>query len=126
MKISTLIGIGVARVLAACPSFAQPPFQNPIITGMNPDPSICRADNNPLMGADASGGQYAATIRHHDGVFDVIGTHYGGKGTQGVFYVTATHPAGSWSKPHWLGYWYVDPSLLFVDNAVYYNESNIS
>lgn len=137
---------------------AQATFRNPIIPGMNPDPSICRAgddyylvtstfeyfpglpiykskdlvhwkligyalsraDNNPLMGADASGGQYAATIRHHDGVFYVIGTNYGGKGTQGVFYVTATDPAGPWSRPHWLGYWYVDPSLLFVDDTVYY------
>ncbi len=141
---------------------AQTTFRNPIITGMNPDPSICRvdddyylvtstfeyfpglpiyqskdlvhwkligyalsrADNNPLMGADASGGQYAATIRHHEGTFYVIGTNYGGQGTQGVFYVTATNPAGPWSEPHWLVYWYVDPSLLFADDGVYYLSPN--
>ena len=76
------------------------------------------------MGADASGGQYAATIRHHEGTFYVIGTNYGGQGTQGVFYVTATNPAGPWSEPHWLVYWYVDPSLLFADDGVYYLSPN--
>src|SRR5436190_13479834 len=105
---------------------AQTTFKNPIITGMNPDPSICRVgddyylvtstfeyfpglpiyhskdlvhwkltgyalsrpDNNPLMGAESSvGGQYAATIRYHDGTFYVIGTNYGGKGSRGISYV---------------------------------------
>ena len=134
-------------------------FHNPVITGMNPDPSICRvgddyylvtstfeyfpglpvyhsrdlvhwklighaltrASNNPLMGAESStGGQYAPTIHHHDGAFYVIGTNYGGEGSQGEFYVTATDPAGPWSDPHWLGLWYVDPSLLFADGKAYY------
>ena len=82
-------------------------FTNPILTGMNPDPSICRVDetyylvtstfeyfpglpiyqskdlvhwklighagdstdNNPLQGSRSSGGQYAATIRYHNGKF---------------------------------------------------------
>jgi alpha-N-arabinofuranosidase len=138
---------------------AQTTFRNPILRGMNPDPSICRAGDdyylvtstfeyfpglpiyqskdlvhwkligyalseasqNPLMGCQAGwGGQYAATIRYHDGTFYVSGTNYGGQGSQGVFYVTATNPAGPWSQPHWLGYWYVDPSLLFADDIVYY------
>jgi len=86
----------------------QPTFQNPVIKGMNPDPSICRvgddyylvtstfeyfpglpiyqskdlvhwkmigyvlsrAGNNPLMGCESgTGGQYAPTIRYHDGIF---------------------------------------------------------
>jgi len=137
---------------------ARETFKNPIITGMNPDPSICRAgedyylvtstfeyfpglpiyqskdlvhwkligyaltkeSQNPLIGCEASGGQYAATIRYHNGTFYVSGTNYGGKGTQGVFYVTATDPAGPWSQPHWLGYWYVDPSFMFENDTLYY------
>ena len=98
-----LIGLWMANV-----SLAQKTFRNPIITGMNPDPSICRVgddfylvtstfeyfpglpvyhikdlvhwklighalsrpENNPLMGCNAStGGQYAPTLRYHDGTF---------------------------------------------------------
>jgi xylan 1,4-beta-xylosidase len=94
---------------------AQTTFKNPIITGMNPDSSICRAgddyymvtstfeyflglpiyqskdlvhwkligyalsraSNNPLAGCESStGGQYAPTIRYHNGNFHVTGTNY--------------------------------------------------
>lgn len=158
MKIKWTIYICLVLTLLSSPVNAEATFQNPIITGMNPDPSICRAGDdyylvtstfeyfpglpiyqsrdlvhwkligyalsqagsNPLMGCDSSGGQYAATIRFHDGTFYVIGTNYGGRGTQGIFYVTAADPAGPWSQPHWLGYWYVDPSLLFEDDVVYF------
>ncbi|MCB8999023.1 MAG: family 43 glycosylhydrolase [Bacteroidales bacterium] len=138
---------------------AQNTFKNPILTGMNPDPSICRvgddyylatstfeyfpgipiyqskdlvhwkivgyalsrASNNPLMGATSgTGGQYAPTLRYHDGTFYVICTNYGGQGSQGVFYVTASNPAGPWSDPHWLKNWYVDPSLMFENDSTYY------
>lgn len=158
MKIRSAV-IYLAVIALAFQTYAQKAFQNPVVTGMNPDPSICRVgddyylvtstfeyfpglpiyqskdlvhwkligyalsrpDSNPLMGCESStGGQYAATIRYHDGTFYVTGTNYGGKGTQGVFYVTASDPAGPWSKPHWLGCWYVDPSLLFEDDTVYY------
>jgi len=134
-------------------------FKNPILPGMNPDPSICRVGDdfylvtstfeyfpglpiyhskdlvhwklighalstptaNPLMGCDAStGGQYAPTIRYHDGLFYVIGTNYGGKGSQGISYVTAKDPAGPWSEPIWIGHWYVDPSLEFIGDTCYY------
>jgi alpha-N-arabinofuranosidase len=137
----------------------QTEYANPIITGMNPDPSICRAGDdfylvtstfeyfpglpiyhskdlvhwklighalsspvsNPLMGCDAStGGQYAPTLRYHEGTFYVIGTNYGGQGTQGIFYVTAKNPAGPWSDPIWTGDWYVDPSLEFINDTLYY------
>ena len=149
-----LIGLWMANV-----SLAQKTFRNPIITGMNPDPSICRVgddfylvtstfeyfpglpvyhikdlvhwklighalsrpENNPLMGCNASiGGQYAPTLRYHDGTFYVIGTNYGGKGSQGVFYVTAKNPAGPWSNPVWVGNWYVDPSIEFIDGKMYF------
>ena len=114
-----LIGLWMANNV----SIAQETFRNPIITGMNPDPSICRVgddfylvtstfeyfpglpvyhskdlvhwklighalsrpENNPLMGCSAStGGQYAPTLRYHEGTFYVIGTNYGGKGRQGA------------------------------------------
>ncbi len=146
-------------VVANCILFAQETFKNPILTGMNPDPSICRVGddfylvtstfeyfpglpiyhskdlvnwkqighalstpkNNPLKGCRASfGGQYAPTLRYHDGTFYIIGTNYGGEGSQGISYVTAKDPAGPWSDPIWIGAWYVDPSLEFIDDTVYY------
>lgn len=140
-------------------SIAQVTFKNPVVTGMNPDPSICRVgddfylvtstfeyfpglpiyqskdlvhwkmighalsrpESNPLMGCNAAtGGQYAPTLRYHDGTFYVIGTNYGGQGSQGVFYVTAKDPAGPWSEPIWVGNWYVDPSIEFIDGKMYF------
>ncbi|MDR1645812.1 MAG: glycoside hydrolase family 43 protein [Tannerellaceae bacterium] len=133
-------------------------YSNPVITGMNPDPSICRAGDdfylvtstfeyfpglpiyhskdlvhwklighalstprsNPLIGCDDSrGGQYAPTIRYHEGTFYVIGTKYEGEGPEGIFYVSAKNPAGPWSDPVWIGEMYVDPSLEFYDGKVY-------
>ncbi|WP_433500453.1 glycoside hydrolase family 43 protein [Sphaerimonospora sp. CA-214678] len=68
-----------------------------------------------LDGVRASGGVYAPTIRHHDGVFYVITTVVGGAGD---FIVTATDPAGPWSDPHPLpGVGGIDPSLLFDDDG---------
>src|ERR1035437_9615105 len=112
----------------------QTTFNNPIITGMNPDPTICRvgddfylvtstfeyfpglpiyqskdlvhwkqighvlsrSSNCPLGGANSSGGNYAPTNRYHNGTFYVACTNYGGQGSKGAFYVTATNPAGPW------------------------------
>jgi alpha-N-arabinofuranosidase len=83
--------------------------------------ALSNAVSNPLMGCEAStGGQYAPTIRYHKGTFYVIGTNYGGQGTQGIFYVTAKNPAGPWSDPIWTGDWYVDPSLEFINDTLYY------
>jgi alpha-N-arabinofuranosidase len=157
LKQTTLIAFFVVALTSNIMS--QATFKNPIITGMNPDPSICRVgddfylvtstfeyfpglpiyhskdlvhwklighalsrpNNNPLMGCYAStGGQYAPTIRYHKGKFYVIGTNYGGKGTQGISYVTATDPSGPWSDPIWIGLWYVDPSLEFINDTAYY------
>ncbi|GAB2807312.1 glycoside hydrolase family 43 protein [Lentzea nigeriaca] len=77
-----------------------------------------RPSQLPLQGVKASGGLYAPTIRHHDGVFYVVCTLVGGTGQTGNFVVTATDPEGSWSEPHWLpdaaGF---DPSLFFDDDG---------
>ncbi|MEO3858838.1 glycoside hydrolase family 43 protein [Acrocarpospora sp. B8E8] len=68
-----------------------------------------------LDGVRPSGGIYAPTIRHHDGVFYMITTLMDEPGN---FLVTATDPAGPWSDPIWFpetrGF---DPSLLFDDDG---------
>lgn len=127
-------------------------FENPILPGSHPDPSVCRAGSDyyvvtstfeyfpglpiyhskdlvhwrllghvldrpsqlPLRGVRASGGLYAPTIRHHEGVFYVVCTLVDGTEQSGNFVVIATDPAGEWSEPVWLpeadGF---DPSLFF-------------
>jgi alpha-N-arabinofuranosidase len=81
-----------------------------------------RPDQLDLDGVRASGGLYAPTIRHHDGVFYVMCTLVDGNDASGNFVVTATDPAGKWSDPAWLpdadGF---DPSLLFdADGSAWY------
>lgn len=77
-----------------------------------------RPDQLDLDGVRASGGLYAPTIRHHDGVFYVVCTLVDGGRASGNFVVTAIDPAGKWSDPVWLpqaeGF---DPSLLFDDDG---------
>ena len=76
-----------------------------------------RPSQLPLHGVRFSGGLYAPTIRHHDGLFHVVCTLVDGA-RHGNFVVTATDPAGDWSEPHWLpdapGF---DPSLFFDDDG---------
>lgn len=68
-----------------------------------------------LDGVRPSGGVYAPTIRHHDGVFHVVTTVVDGPGN---ILVTATDPAGPWSEPRPLtGTRGIDPSLLFDDDG---------
>jgi xylan 1,4-beta-xylosidase len=74
-----------------------------------------------LSRAPASGGIYAPTIRHHDGVFFVTATNVS---DQGHFIVHATDPAGPWSEPVWVDQNGIDPSLFFEDGLVYFS-SNI-
>ncbi len=159
MKTKCTVLLVLLGLLAGCSTSAQKTFTNPVITGMNPDPSLCRVgddyylvtstfeyfpglpvyhskdlvhwkmisyalttpSSNPLQKERSSGGQYAPTIRYHNGKFYIIGTNYA---ADGVFYVTAENPAGPWSEPHWLGIKFVDPSLLFADGKVYYLSPN--
>ncbi|GAA0339757.1 glycoside hydrolase family 43 protein [Actinoallomurus spadix] len=77
-----------------------------------------RPEQLPLDGVQPSGGLYAPTIRHADGVFYVVCTLMYGTGPSGNFVVTATDPAGPWSEPHWLGEPdSFDPSLLFDEDG---------
>lgn len=148
----------LAVLLTAAPPMWSETFSNPVLTGMNPDPTICRVgddfylmtstfeyfpglpvyhskdlvnwhlighalttpQSNPLRGAVSSGGQFAPTLRYHNGLFYAIGTNYGGEGSRGISVVTAKDPSGPWSDPVWLDQWWVDPSLDFYDGKAYY------
>lgn len=64
------------------------------------------------------GGVMAPTLRYHDGTFYIINANFADKGN---YVVTATNPAGPWSKPHWLtdvpG---IDASIFFDDDGQAY------
>lgn len=82
---------------------------------------LTRTSQLPLKEARPSGGIYAPTIRHHDGVFYMVTTNvsYGGN-----FYVTTTDPAGEWSEPIYVDQGGIDPSLFFDDDGKVYFTSN--
>jgi xylan 1,4-beta-xylosidase len=66
------------------------------------------------VGLGDSRGTYAATIRHHEGVFYIINTCVQ---CNQNFYITATNPAGPWSDPVWLGSHGIDPDLFWDDDG---------
>lgn len=76
-------------------------------------------DTNGLNDND---GTWAATIRHHNGLFYLTAT---ASKCGGNFYMTATDPRGPWSAPVWLddapG---IDPSLFFDDDGRCYYTGN--
>lgn len=61
---------------------------------------------------------FAATIRHHDGLFYMITTNL--KGRSGNFYVTATNPAGPWSDPVFIDVPGIDPDLFWDEDGKSY------
>ena len=68
-----------------------------------------RAEQLNLDDAASSGGLYAPSIRHHNGIFYAIctNTSHGGN-----FVVTAKDPRGPWSNPYFLNTDGIDPSLF--------------
>ncbi|MCL3861229.1 glycoside hydrolase family 43 protein [Actinotalea sp. K2] len=72
-----------------------------------------------LDGVASSGGLYAPTLRHHEGVFWLVCTLVDHReGTRsGNFVMTATDPSGPWSDPVWLGVDGIDPSIFFDDDG---------
>ncbi len=81
-----------------------------------------RASQLALQGQPTSGGIFAPTIRHHDGVFFMTTTNVSGVGN---FIVTATNPKGPWSEPVRVDQPGIDPSLFFDDDGkVYYTTSH--
>lgn len=61
---------------------------------------------------------FAATLRHHKGIFYMITTNLTGK--TGNFYVTATDPAGPWSAPVFINIPGIDPDLFFDEDGKSY------
>lgn len=90
--------------------------------------AIDRPEQLDFSDLPSSGGLYAPTIRHHDGLFHVVCTVVGDSprdrdpwlGRTGHFIVTAADPRGPWSQPIWLeGLDGIDPSLTFDDGRVW-------
>ncbi len=77
-----------------------------------------RTDQLDYDGLGVSRGMFAASIRHHAGMFHVVGTSVDSGGN---FIASASNPAGPWSALTWLptidG---IDPSLFFdTDGSAY-------
>lgn len=70
-------------------------------------------------GIASSGGLYAPTVRHHQGVFWLVCTLVDQRDAArgGDFLMTATDPAGPWSDPVWLDADGIDPSIFFDDDG---------
>lgn len=74
-------------------------------------------------GIRSSGGLYAPTIRHHDGLFWIVCTlvrrehDAPSHSPSGNFLLTASDPAGPWSDPVWLDVDGIDPSIAFDDDG---------
>ncbi|MDR0962837.1 MAG: glycoside hydrolase family 43 protein [Mediterranea sp.] len=77
---------------------------------------LTRASQVKLTNANTSGGIYAPTLRHHNGVFYMITTNVSDKGN---FLVHTTDPRGEWSEPVWIKQGGIDPSLYFEDDRCY-------
>jgi xylan 1,4-beta-xylosidase len=83
---------------------------------------LTRPSQLPLEGAQASGGIFAPTLRHHAGTFymTTTNTSFGGN-----FIVTAPAPEGPWSEPIAVAQPGIDPSLFFdEDGTVLYTTSH--
>ncbi|SDD85053.1 alpha-N-arabinofuranosidase [Sanguibacter gelidistatuariae] len=80
---------------------------------------VDRAGQLDYDGIASSGGLYAPTLRHHDGVFWLVCTLVDQQddGRGGNFLMTATDPAGPWSDPVWLDVGGIDPSIFFDDDS---------
>lgn len=130
-------------------------YQNPIISGFNPDPCMCRVGDDyyivnstfeffpgvpiyhsknlinwelinyvlktdeqvELIGAPASGGIYAPTLRYHDGEFFLTVTNVS---TKGNFIVRTKDIRGDWTNPVWVNQGGIDPDLFFDDDGKVY------
>lgn len=73
-----------------------------------------RPSQLPLAGANASGGVWAPTLRHHNGRFYLTTTNMTSGGN---FIVTATAPEGPWSDPVPVAQPGIDPSLFFDEDG---------
>ena len=82
---------------------------------------LTRPSQLPFAAWRASGGIFAPTIRHHNGVFYMVTTNMSGGGN---FFVYTRDPFGEWSEPIWVAQSGIDPSLHFDDDGRVYLTSN--
>ena len=75
---------------------------------------LTRASQLPLVAANPSGGVWAPTLRHHDGLFYVTTTNVSQGGN---FIVSAPAPEGPWSEPIRIAQPGIDPSLFFEEDG---------
>ena len=77
-----------------------------------------------LLAQDDSYGLWAATIRHYDGLFHVVGTRLASAGSKHKhenYFTTAKDPAGPWSEPRIIeGAYGIDPDLFRDRDGKYY------
>lgn len=81
--------------------------------------AIDRQGQLDFDGIESSGGLYAPTIRHHDGLFWLVCTLVDQRDNArgGNFVITAKDPAGPWSDPVWFDADGIDPSIFFDDDG---------
>ncbi|KAK1673668.1 glycosyl hydrolase [Colletotrichum godetiae] len=127
--------------------FNKPKFRNPIIPGFAPDPSVVTVDgtfflvtssfhifpglpiysSRDLQNWDhightmiATGGLFAATIRHHHGRFYIVctncGSSNGSSDLENFIIHTSDIWSGKWSDPVSVDFHGIDPSLFFDDD----------
>ena len=73
-----------------------------------------------LSACPSSGGIYAPTIRHHQGITYVTATNVTGGGH---FIIQTDDPFGAWSDPVWIDQDGIDPSLFFDDGTAYFTST---
>ena len=119
-------------------------YQNPVIPGFYPDPSICRVGEDYYLANSTfeffpgvvishsrdlvhwrqighcmnNTGIFAPTIRYHEGIFYMVVTNVAEGG--GNFYMWTKDPAGEWSDPVFLNTPGIDPSFFFDDDGKAY------
>lgn len=81
---------------------------------------LTRSSQLDLLGAPASGGLFAPTIRHHDGRFYVTVTNVD---AGGHLIVWADDPQGPWSDPVRVDQDGIDPSLFFDEGRCYFTST---
>lgn len=83
--------------------------------------AVARRDRMPIEGVEGWRGLYAPDLKWHAGRFYLTGTCVG---CGGNFVMTAARAEGPWSKPTWLPFDGIDPSIFFDDDGRAYVLNN--
>lgn len=83
--------------------------------------AIDRPDQFDFSGLEVSRGIFAPDISYHEGTYYLASTCVD---CDGNFVMTADHPTGPWSDPHWLGFEGIDPSIHWDDSGKAYILNN--